>query len=133
MAGGPPAAIPSYMDDNQKIIIGQRRGGRSREDNLIKRDESSIFMEKMASIVGPSYVLAFFWGGIYGLTMMKVPSKAHRTTRIRLNTILNNAGKTSSRFANNTAAAVLLYVATGKLINFIFLEELEDFHLSPTM
>ena len=86
-------------------------------------------MEKMASIVGPSYVMAFITGGFYGLTMIP-PTKARRTTRILLNTYLNNVGKTSSRFANNTAAAVLLYVFTGKLINFIFLEELNDFKLS---
>ena len=89
-------------------------------------------MEKMASIVGPSYVLALFGGGFYGATMVP-PPRARRTTRILLNTYLNNIGKTSSRFANNTAAAVLLYVFTGKLINFIFQEELEDFELNTTM
>ena len=89
-------------------------------------------MEKMAAIVGPSYVLAMFGGGMYGLTMVP-PAKSHRTKRILLNTYLNNVGKTSSRFANNTAAAVLLYVVTGKLINFIFHEELEDFSLNTTM
>lgn len=120
------------MDDSQKIIIGQRRGGRSRQDNLIKKEESSIFFEKMASLVGPSYVLALFSGGFYGLTMVP-PPKARRTTRILVNTYLNNIGKTSSRFANNTAAAVLLYVATGKLINFIFQEELDDYHFNATM
>jgi len=89
-------------------------------------------MEKMASLVGPSYVLALFSGGFYGLTMVP-PPKARRTTRILLNTYLNNVGKTSSRFANNTAAAVLLYVATGKFIDFIFKEELEDFHFNASM
>ena len=120
------------MDDNERIIVGQRRGGRSRESHVIKKEESSMFMEKMASIVGPSYVLALFGGGFYGMTI-GVPTKARRTTRILLNSYLNNVGKTSSRFANNTAAAVLLYVFTGKLINFIFLEELEDYSLSPGM
>ncbi len=120
------------MDDSQKIIIGQRRGGRSRQDNLIKKEESSIFFEKMASLVGPSYVLALFSGGFYGLTMVP-PPKARRTTRILVNTYLNNIGKTSSRFANNTAAAVLLYVGTGKFINFIFQEELEDYHFNAMM
>lgn len=42
-------------------------------------------------------------------------------------------GKTSSRFANNSAAAVLLYVATGKMINFLFHEELQDFKLNNLM
>mmetsp|Transcript_42755 Transcript_42755/g.56447 ORF Transcript_42755/g.56447 Transcript_42755/m.56447 type:complete len:168 (+) Transcript_42755:265-768(+) len=126
-------AIPQHMDDNQKIIIGQRRGSRAaRDSDKLKREESSIFMEKMASIIGPSYVLALFGGGFYGLTL-PTPPKARRTTRILLNTYLNNVGKTSSRFANNTAAAVLLYVITGKFINFIFLEELEDMQFNQTM
>ena len=120
------------MDDNEKIIIGQKRGARSRSDYVLKREESTIFMEKMASIVGPSYVFALFGGGLYGLTMVP-PPKARRTTRILLNTYLNNVGKTSSRFANNTAAAVLLYVITGKTINFIFREELEDFTIGATL
>ena len=121
------------MDDSQKIILSQKRGGaRSRDQHVLKREESNIFMEKMASIVGPSYVMALFGGGFYGLTI-PVPPKSKRTTRIMLNSYFNNVGKTSSRFANNTAAAVLLYVFTGKLINFIFLEELEDFKLSATM
>ena len=89
-------------------------------------------MEKMASIVGPSYIIAMFGGGFYGLTMVP-PPKNRRTTRILLNTYLNNIGRTSSKFANNTAAAVLLYILTGKLINFIFLEELEDFKLDSYM
>ena len=82
-----------------------------------------MFMEKMASIVGPSYVLALFGGAFYGLTL-GVPPKARRTTRILLNTYLNNVGKTSSRFANNTAAAVLLYVFTGK-----FSTKIDQLHL----
>ena len=88
-----------------------------------------MFMEKMASIVGPSYVFALIGGAFYGMTLA-TPAKAARTTRILMNARLNNVGKTSTRFANNTAAAVLLYVFTGKLINFVFLEELEDFKLS---
>ena len=91
-----------------------------------------MFMEKMASIVGPSYVIALFGGAFYGLRL-GVPPRARRTTRIYLNTVLNNVGKTSSRFANNTAAAVLLYVFTGKMINFIFLEEFEDMNFTASM
>lgn len=77
----------------------------------------------MAAVVGPTYVIALLTGAVYGMTMVP-PAKARRTTRILINTYLNNIGKTSSRFANNTAAAVLLYVATGKMINFLFHEEL---------
>ena len=86
----------------------------------------SIFAEKMASLVGPSYVIAFFTGATYGLT--QVPeARQRRTTRLLVNSYLNNVGKSASRFGNNTAAAVFLYIVTGKLINHLFLEEFDDF------
>jgi hypothetical protein len=34
-----------------------------------------------------------------------------------------HAGAAATRFANNSAAAVLLYIMTGKLLNFVFEEE----------
>ena len=46
-----------------------------------------------------------------------------------LNNYLNNIGKTSASFANNTGGAILLYMLTGKTIDFIFKEELETFDL----
>ena len=125
MAGG----IPAHMDDNQKIVIQAQRGGRKRADqDKIDRGEMSMFAEKMASLVGPSYVIAFFGGGIYGAT--HVPElRQRRTTRLMVNAYLDNVGKTASRFGNNSAAAVFLYILTGKLINHIFLEEFEDFNI----
>ena len=87
-----------------------------------------MFAEKMASIVGPSYVAALASGAVYGLTQTP-QAKYRRTTRILLNTYINNVGKTGSRWANNTAAAVFLYVVIGKLINHVFLEEFEDLHV----
>lgn len=56
---------------------------------------------------------------VYG-GLQRPPAKARRTTRLLLNTYVNNIGRTGSRFANNTAAAVLLYVLTGKFVNFVF-------------
>ena len=88
-----------------------------------------MFAEKMAAVVGPSYVGAFLFGSVYGLT--QVPdAKQRRTVRLMANTYLNNIGKTASRFGNNTAAAVFLYILTGKLINHIFLEEFDDFGIT---
>ena len=130
--GSRSPAIPSHMDDNQKIVIsGQRRGPR-REDQVLKKEESNQFMERMASQVGPAYILAMIAGGFYGGLQIP-PAKARRTTRLLINTYINNIGKNSSRFANNTAAAVLLYVMTGKAINWIFLEEFEDFGMNTTV
>lgn len=118
--------VPAHMDDNEKIVIQASRGGRKKTTEQIERGEMSIFAEKMASLVGPSYVLAFGVGSVYGLTFTP-DLKQRRTTRLLLNSYLNNVGKTASRFGNNSAAAVFLYIVTGKLINHIFLEEFDDF------
>lgn len=120
------------MDDDSRIVIsGQRRGGARREDHVLKKEEANQFMEKMASQVGPAYIFAMAIGGIYGGIQVP-PAKSRRTTRMLINTYINNIGKTSSRFANNTAAAVFLYIMTGKFINWVFLEEIEDFGMNKT-
>ena len=46
-----------------------------------------------------------------------------------INTYLNNIGRTSSKYANNTAACVFLFVAVGKLLDTLLLEEYEEFHV----
>ena len=79
----------------------------------------SMFSQQMASLVGPAYVGAFGSGIFWGMTHMP-ESRIARTRRIMVSTYLDNVGKTATRFANNTAAAVLLYILTGKMINFVF-------------
>ena len=85
-----------------------------------------MFTEKMASVIGPSYVLSFFVGGALGLAKIP-PPKARRTYRLLANNYLNNIGKTSSNFGNHVGAAVLMYLIIGKSIDFILREELEEF------
>ena len=86
-----------------------------------------MFAEKMASVIGPSYVLSFFIGAGIGLTKIP-PPKARRTYRLLANNYLNNIGKTSASFGNNVGAAVFMYLLVGKSFNFVFAEELE--HIS---
>ncbi len=83
-----------------------------------------MFAERMASVIGPSYVLSFFVGAAIGLTKVP-PPRARRTTRLLVNNYLNNIGKTSASFGNNVGAAVFMYLFIGKSLNFIFQEELE--------
>lgn len=78
-----------------------------------------MFAEKMASVIGPSYTLAFFGGAVLGLTKIP-PPKARRTTRLLINNYLNNIGKTSARFGNNVGGAIFMYLIVGKSLNFIF-------------
>ena len=78
-----------------------------------------MLFEKMASVIGPSYTMAFFVGGALGLTKLP-PPKARRTYRLMVNNYLNNIGKTSARFGNNVGAAIFLFLVVGKSFNFIF-------------
>ena len=88
-----------------------------------------MFSEKLSATIGPSYVSAFFVGGLLGMTQVP-PAKNRRTTRLMLNAYVNNIGKTSARFGNNVGGGVLMYIMVGKSVNFLFLEELEDLKLS---
>ena len=85
-----------------------------------------MFTEKIAAVVGPTYVSCFFLGALVGLTKVP-PPKARRTTRLLINNYLNNIGKSSAHLGNTAGAGVLLYLTVGKMINYVFLEELEDF------
>ena len=86
---------------------------------MLHRDGAGMFAEKFASIIGPSYVLAFFAGAAIGLTKVP-PPKARRTTRLLINNYLNNIGKTSASYGNNVGAAVFMYLAVGKSLGFVF-------------
>ena len=87
-----------------------------------------MFAERMASIIGPTYIASFFLGAAIGLTKVP-PPKARRTTRLLINNYLNNIGKTSASFGNNVGGAVLMYLIIGKTINHLMKEELEEFNL----
>ena len=73
----------------------------------------------MASLVGPAWFGGFAGGAIWGMTHMP-EARVARTKRLMVTSYLNNLGKTASRFGNNSAAAVLLFIITGKMINFVF-------------
>ena len=88
-----------------------------------------MFSEKIAGLLGPSYVIAFGLGATVGV-LKGTPIKARRTYRLWMNNTVNNFMKTGFRYANNTGAAILLYMLTGKSIYFIFKEEFEDFQIS---
>ncbi|CAI2379829.1 unnamed protein product [Moneuplotes crassus] len=123
---GQPGFGGMPFDENDSFIAGggvQKRRRQDPNSNEIQR-EHGVFHEKLGSILGPAYVGAFGLGAIYGLTKTP-PMRARRTYRLYINNYLNEIGKTSSRWANQTAAAVFLYLLVGKCINFVFYEELE--------
>ena len=83
-----------------------------------------MFNERMAALVGPTWCMSLLFGSVYGMTQ-QIPAKANRTTRLWFNYKLNIMGKTGFRFANNAGAAVLLWMFTGKMIDFLLEEEYE--------
>jgi len=94
----------------------------------LQRGSMSLFSQQMASLVGPAYIAAFGTGIAYGF-VHKPDARMARSWRLVINSYFNNVGRTATHFGNNTAAAVLLYVMTGKFTNFIFQEELDDFKI----
>ena len=90
----------------------------------IEKQGVSMFTEKLAATIGPSYVASFFLGGLIGL--VNAPPAKRRSTRLMINSYMNNVGKTSARFGNNVGGAIFMYIMVGKFMNFLFLEEFED-------
>jgi len=121
--------LGGFQDDSDRIVIGsgQRVRRAQHDDMVLERNNMSMFTEKLAAIIGPSYLASFFVGGALGLTKVP-PPKARRTYRLLVTNYLNNIGKTSSRFGNNVGGGIFLYLMVGKSLNFIFREELENFN-----
>ena len=88
-----------------------------------------MFSQKMSGMVGPAYVLAFLVGGTSGL-VQRPPTRAWRTRRLLVTSYVDNVSRNASKYANNTAAAVFLFIMTGKFLQFVLLEELEDLGVS---
>ena len=122
----------AHIDDSDKIIIRERLSKKKPKDlEVIEKSGVSMFTERLSGLIGPSYVFSFFVGGVIGL--MKVPPPQNRrTTRLLINSYVNNVGKTSARFGNNVGGAILMYLLMGKFLNFLFKEEFDDFTNIPT-
>lgn len=71
--------------------------------------------------------LAFLVGSVYGVVAGRPQQWKKRSMRLIVNNYVNSIGKTSSRFANSTAAAIFLYLLVGKATYYIFKEELEEY------
>ena len=88
-----------------------------------------MFSQRMSGMVGPAYVVAFLGGAVTGI-VMPPEQKGLRQRKLRLTNYVDNMSKTASRYANNTAAAVFLFIMTGKFLQFLAQEEIEDFGIS---
>ena len=123
------SGIPAHMDDKQKIVVGQRGGGSAKKSTQslekIEKGGVSMFTEKLAATIGPSYVASFFLGGVIGMTKAP-PLRNRRSNKLMINSYINNVGKTSARFGNNVGGAIFMYIMMGKFMNFLFLEEFEE-------
>ena len=64
------SGLPQHMDDSQKIVVGQRRGARAikHEDQVLERGAFTMFNERMAALVGPTWCLSLIGGACYGMT-----------------------------------------------------------------
>ena len=108
----------------------QKRNQREPQElEKIEKHGMSMASERIAATIGPSYVCGFFAGGFYGLVkeFKKPKPKTRHPLRITIHQYINNVGKSSTYFGNNIGGAILMYILVGKGVNFLFLEELEDF------
>ena len=87
-----------------------------------------MFTQKVSGVVGPAYIASFLLGGLTGLAH-QVPPRARRSFKLKYTSYVDNVSKNASRYGNNTGATVFLFLMTGKFINFLFLEEFEDFNV----
>ena len=121
--------IPSHMDDSERIVLrnegNKKKYATPQHLEKIEKQGVSMFTEKLAATIGPSYVAAFFAGGMIGLTKVP-PTKNRRTTKLMVNSYLNNIGKTSASFGNNVGGAIFMYIMVGKFMHFLFLEEFDE-------
>ena len=79
------------------------------------------------NIIAVIILLAFLFGGFYGLISAKPPLIQRSSFKLKMNYYLNTIGKKSASFANYSAAALFLYLIIAKSTDYIFKEELEGF------
>ena len=65
--------------------------------------------EKLIYETGTSYALGFFSGGLVGGGAGFVKALPGSNTKLRINAVLNGAGKTSATYANSFAVFALMY------------------------
>ena len=127
--------IPQHMDDTSKIVIADQRRARRRQGGdgaeKVELGAMNMFTQKVSGVVGPAYIGTFLLGAISGLAHVP-PPRARRSTKLLISNYVDNVSKNASRYANNTGAAIFLFLMTGKFINFVFLEEFEDFGANET-
>ena len=91
-----------------------------------------MFSQKVSGVVGPAYIATFFLGAGAGL-FSPMNTRVRRSKRLMISSYVDNISRSASRYANNTGAAVFLFLMTGKFVNFVFLEEFEDFNVNSTV
>ncbi len=109
------------MTEGQDVIRLQER----RKALKIEK-KHGMLGEKLTAVVGPTYFLAFCAGGVYGAVTAKSPAIKRSSLRLKMNFYLNTVGKSASRFANYSAAALFLYLIIAKSTDYIFQEELDS-------
>ena len=81
--------------------------------------------ERLTFTVGTSYIMGGFLGLIQG--SFRGYAKAKQSKYKRVSHLFSAQGKMALRGGNAFGSASLLYVLTGKMIELVFEEEVEDF------
>lgn len=100
------------------------RSKQKTSDNLYIEGYGKRWGEKLTFTVGITYFVAATYGLVMGVYLGNKAAAKHR--QLRSYHVMTTIGKTATRYGNASAAASLLYCLTGKSIDLIFEEELQD-------
>ena len=110
------------MYTEEKFTLRSKQRG---SDNLYIEGYGKRWGEKLTFTVGITYFVAATFGLGMGVYYGNKAAAKHK--QLRHYHIMTTIGKTATRFGNSSAAASLLYCLTGKSIDLIFEEELQDY------
>ena len=99
----------------------------------IKKDSNDLYLEgygkrwgeRLTFTVGISYLTSAIVG--LGVGSYRAWQQTAKMQLLRGYRSANLIGKTASRFGNASASASLMYCLTGKIVDLVFEEEIQDF------
>ncbi|CAG9316816.1 unnamed protein product [Blepharisma stoltei] len=112
------------MNTEEKFTLRPPRPQGSKND-LYLEGYGKNWGEKITFTVGVSYFAAAIVGLFAGAYYGKQASAKHR--QLKGYRIVSTIARTASRYGNASAAASLMFCLTGKFVDLVFEEEIQDF------
>mmetsp|Transcript_15530 Transcript_15530/g.17900 ORF Transcript_15530/g.17900 Transcript_15530/m.17900 type:complete len:190 (-) Transcript_15530:178-747(-) len=111
--------------DTFYVAESSRRRSRDRDNLYLEGYTGYDWGDKLSFTVGITYFTAFSVGALKGI-VEGFPKRWNLPKKLILNNFFNAVGRNSTRFANASAAASLMYCLIGGGLNFLLEDELAD-------